>query len=206
MGYRESMTDFDCVEVMRRTTATQNDRSHGNVATQPSDWADILALISSGDVENAFSLLKQKSSRQPLLINAKGVCLLRLGRYQEAADLFRDMVLAPGSMWMRKELPNSYKLNFAMALLLAGHPSGCQDILAEINDEQHPTVIALRAAIKRWVSDLSFWQRVNWWTGKIEPSICHPTIDFLPGDLGLDVELAPPTPIASTSSHHNTAL
>lgn len=104
-----------------------------------------------------------------------------------------------------QELPNSYKLNFAMALLLAGHPSGCQDILAEINDEQHPTVIALRA-IKRWVSDLSFWQRVNWWTGKIEPSICHPTIDFLPGDLGLDVELAPPTPIASTSSHHNTAL
>ncbi|MCA9145604.1 MAG: hypothetical protein H6823_06850 [Planctomycetaceae bacterium] len=206
MGYRERVTDGSNLDVSRVTMSSTNDQASAGAAKRHLTWGNIVGLIAKGDYENAYGLLKHEGSREPLMVNAKGVCLLRLGRYVEAADLFRNMVLAPGCMWIRKESPTCYKLNFATALLLAGHPSGCRDILAEINDDTNPTVIALRDTIKRWVSGLSFWQKVNWWTGKIEPANCRPTIDFPPGDFGLHVSLPPPTPDASATSHHQAAV
>jgi hypothetical protein len=97
--------------------------------------------------------------------------------------LFRTLVLAPGCTWPRPNLPNVYKTNFATALLLAGHPSGCVEILAEVRDERDAQVQRLRAAIRKWESELSFFQRLNWWVARVEPSGRPVPLEFEPGEL-----------------------
>jgi len=113
--------------------------------------------------------------------NAKGVCLLRLGRIEEAIHLFRCLVLTPGSTFVRADLPAYVKLNFATALLMSGHPAGCAQILAEVDETSEPMALRLRGVIRRWVSQLSFWQKLNWWIGRIEPPARRIALDFEPG-------------------------
>ena len=86
-------------------------------------------------------------------------------------------------------MPAVYKTNFATALLLGGHPAGCQEMLSEVGDESHPSVQRLRGAIARWEAGLSFWQKLNWRFGSIEPKNCRVPIDFEPGEF--EVELTP---------------
>lgn len=138
--------------------------------------------------------------RDRQLLNAKGVCLLRLGRVEEAGRLYYDLVLNPGCTWMRPDLPTLYKTNYATALLLSGHPSGCLEMLAEIKDEQNPTVQRLRAAIKNWESRLTFLQKLNWWFGHIEPANRPVTIDFEAGEFE-QVQGADDTPSHVSSLH-----
>jgi len=95
---------------------------------------------------------------------------------------YRDLVVNPGCTWMRPDVPTIYKTNFAIALLLAGRPAGCLQVLDELRQEEHPAVQRLRAVMSKWEQGLSFWQKLNWYIGKIEPN--RPvTIDFTPGDL-----------------------
>ncbi len=96
--------------------------------------------------------------------------------------VFRELLLNPGSTWMRPDLPTVYKANYATALLMAGHPSGCLEILGEINNGAHPSVERLREAIRRWEAGLSFWQRLNWRIGKIEPTGRPVQLAFAPGE------------------------
>ena len=119
----------------------------------------------------------------PDVRNAKGVCLLRLGRFEEAVAVYRELVVNPGTTSMRPGVPTVYKTNFATALLLAGNVSGCQQTLDEMAEEQHPTVQRLRTAIQRWQKSLSLWQKINWRVGGIEPGNRPATIDFTPGEL-----------------------
>lgn len=144
----------------------------------------VLRLADAGDYQAALGLLRD-SNRQPLLRNARGVCLLRLGRIDDAVRVFRDLVLQPGCTWMRPELPVEFKLNFATALFLSGRPSGSLEMLAEIRDEQHPTVILLRAEIRKWESTLTWWQRLNWRIGRIDPPTPPAGLSFPPGDFGV---------------------
>jgi len=106
----------------------------------------------------------------------------RLFASGSALCMYYDLVLNPGCTWMRPDLPTVYKTNYATALLLSGHPSGCLEMLAEIKDEQNPTVQRLRAAIKNWESRLTFLQKLNWWFGHIEPTNRPVTIDFEAGE------------------------
>jgi hypothetical protein len=138
-------------------------------------------LASSGLYAKAVDFLKSAGCDAQLL-NAKGVCLLRAGRFDEAMRLYRGLVLNPGCTWMRSDVPVVYKTNYATALLLGGQPSGCLEILAELRDEQNPTVQRLRAAIRTWESQLSFWQKLNWRFGRIEPANRPVTITFDAGD------------------------
>ena len=121
------------------------------------------------------------------IVNARGVCLMRSGKYNEAVALFRNLVLQPGCIWMRKDRPAHYKCNFAAALLLGGHPGGCLEILQELRGQEPPEAALLRSAIKKWESTLPFWAWVNWKTGRIEPDNCPVPIDFEPGDFGVKV-------------------
>jgi hypothetical protein len=60
-------------------------------------------------------------------------------------------------------------------------------MLTEIRDESNPTALRLRAAIVKWESSLSFWQRLNWRWGNIAPANCKVPIDFEPGEFELEV-------------------
>ena len=88
-----------------------------------------------------------------------------------------------------KLTPTIYRTNFATALLMSGHPAGCEEILADLVDKTHPSVQRLIKAIDQWVKSLTFWQKLNWWVGRIEPKDCHVRLDFVPGELEVNVVL-----------------
>jgi tetratricopeptide (TPR) repeat protein len=175
-------------EMSRIELATTADRK-GLASSQSTDRGvgdaamdRALRQMTAGEYEKALDLLLA-AGKNPRILNARGVCLLRLGRFESAVRALRELVLNPGSTWMRSDLLTVYKTNYATALLLGGHPSGCLDVLREINDESNPTVQRLRAAIERWAASLPFWRRLNWRLGRIEPNNCNVPIEFAPGEL-----------------------
>ncbi|MBI2479512.1 MAG: tetratricopeptide repeat protein [Planctomycetia bacterium] len=138
--------------------------------------------------------------------NIRGVHLMREGNIDEAVCILRSIVMPPGCTWSRPDAPNVFRRNFATALLLAGHPSGCLELLAEMRDEQNPRVQQLRAAIKRWEKTLSFFQWLNWRTGWIEPANRPVTLDFVPGELEGESPRSGTTPTSSAASPLTTAV
>lgn len=147
--------------------------------------------VACGNYEKALDML-HSDGRDARVRNARGVCLMRMGCYEAAIRVLRELVMKPGCTWMRPEVPTIYKINFATALLLGGHPNGCLDMLAEIKEPTHPSIVRLQAAVDRWVSSLSFWQKLNWWVYGIVPAKRPVTIDILPGEF--DVEISPASP------------
>jgi hypothetical protein len=158
-------------------------------------------FVQAGQYEKALALLDTESST-PQVRNARGVCLLRLGRYQKALQLFRGLALEGSGDKVRSDLPEVYLTNLATALLLTGHPSSCLTLLAEIDHDSLPTVISLRRAIHQWQSTLSFSERLNWWFGRLDPPHCRIVVHFLPGEFdsmerALPRELPPQTSMES---------
>ncbi|QDT04433.1 hypothetical protein K227x_28240 [Rubripirellula lacrimiformis] len=146
-------------------------------------------LMHRGDYQAAMGIL-QSAGRDPSIRNALGVCLLRLGRPADAVAVFRQFVLAPGSVSERSDLSKHYKRNFALALLMNGSPSGALDVLRETRQPDHPAAIRIRDTVKQWEKTLSWLRRLDWKLNRIEPSNCQVPIDFEPGELedsGLEV-------------------
>jgi hypothetical protein len=109
------------------------------------------------------------------------VCQLRLGNARAALDTFRGLVLGAGGILLRKDDPAVLKTNYAVALLLTGNMGGCQSVLEEVKEEEHPAVGKLKAALRRWSQSLTLMERINWYMGG-QPD--RPVmLDFPPGDL-----------------------
>ncbi len=161
-------------------------------ASSPSQAAynRVLHHVDNGNYQKALDLLRS-AGREPRTQNAVGVCLMRLGHTEEAVRVFRDLVLGPGGFGVKPEIPLIPRVNFATSLLLAGQPAGCLDALAGIGEDTHPSVKRLRAVIKEWERSLSFWQRLNWRFGRIEPRNAPVTFESPPGEF--EVELPGPT-------------
>ena len=138
-------------------------------------------FVQAGQYEKALATLDAESST-PQVRNARGVCLLRLGRYEKALQLFRSLALEGSGEKVRSDLPTVFLTNLATALLLAGRPSSCLTLLNEIDNESHRAVIALRKEIQQWQAALTFSERLNWWFGRLDPPHCRIAIHFLPGD------------------------
>jgi hypothetical protein len=141
----------------------------------------IRALLAAGQVEEVQRLVSHRDFCDPELKNAAGVCLLRLGKYAEAVTLFRSLALAANQVNLRPDAPLHFKTNFATALLLSGHLRGCEDVLAELHDDDHPLVARLLQAIDRWKASLTFWQRLRHWLGG--DLAVEVKLDFPPGDV-----------------------
>ena len=140
------------------------------------------ALIESGRFEVAMGQLRTGKAT-PDRQNALGVCLLRLGRVEDAVRIYRGLVLKSGATWSRADTPISHRINFATALLMSGRICGGMEVLNEVHDEQNPAVKRLRDAIRKWEQDLTWWQKFNWRCGKFEPNNKPVELDFLPGEL-----------------------
>ena len=202
MNYHKRMD----TQKQTKKIAAESPQPSPSTAGKPANTSLSRAMrqISSGNYEKALQLLRSAGS-DPQVRNAVGVCLLRLGRFEDAMPLFRSIVLAPGCTWIRPNIPTVYKTNYATALLLGGHPSGCEEILAEIPDKTDPGVQRLTQAIRRWVNSLTFWQKMNWWVGRIEPETCKVAIDFPPGDLEYDAVLSGGGPSSAPEPTPGTA-
>jgi hypothetical protein len=94
-------------------------------------------------------------------------------------DVFRGLVLLPGTVCLRPDAAPEHRSNFAAALLAAGNVAGGLRALDEIGDEGRPAVRGLRAAVRRWRDGMSFWERLRWRLGGSPP---RPVA--LDGDLG----------------------
>jgi hypothetical protein len=170
-------------EAQPQTTAPAPSNEQLSPRQWPPEVAPLLArveqILRTGEPGEALALLDRSRDGTTWVVNARGVCLLRLGLAQRALELFRALALN-GIAGLR-EGPTVFKTNYATARLLSGDVTGCIVTLGQIRDEGHPTVRRLRDAIRRWRQDLPFWDRVRWFlggdVGRLVP------LDFPPGDL-----------------------
>lgn len=156
----------------------------------------------AGDPEHALNRLGKVKGNSPPLINARGVCLLRLGRYEDALRLFRGLVLPAGCTWMKMELPVIYRTNFCLSLFLAGHPAGCANCLVEVSERSHPSVIRMNELLEHWEKSLPWWPRLQWKLG-VEPQVPL-KVDFPPGEF-LDATEVPPRPSSEEAGQSRAA-
>jgi hypothetical protein len=140
--------------------------THDHPATRNPAWppgaADLLdrvdALLREGRPRAALDLVSGAAS--PWLRNARGVCLMRLGRPHEAVEVLRDLVFEPAGFAVRADAHPAFQANYATALLLDGNADGFWGILGGIRDRDHPAVARLDDAVRRWKAGMTFRQRV----------------------------------------------
>jgi hypothetical protein len=142
-------------------------------------------LLSSSDYCAAIDVLRTSGSHHDIR-DALGVCLMRSCQYQQAIEIYRQLVLQPGSTRIRDGIDNRIKINFATALLLAGLPSGALDVLNKTQDPFDLQAVRIRLAIRSWAKSLSFWRRLDWHLNHIEPPKTVVLINFLPGAWPMD--------------------
>lgn len=130
-------------------------------------------LLRAGKPFEALASLPPKGS--DWVVNARGVCLLRLGRVFEAVETLKPLVYAPNSITPLRDAHPLFRANFATALLLDGNAEGFDGALGDIRDDSHPYVSRLRAAVRRARGPL--WMRVLF-LGLAGKSIA---LDFPPG-------------------------
>ncbi|MBI1314785.1 tetratricopeptide repeat protein [bacterium] len=162
-----------------------------SITSQPANSPLVLAdaAAQAGDIQRALTILKAAAATDAIT-NARGVCLMRQGRFDAALNLYRSLVVNQGCTWMREETPVIYRTNYCTALLLAGHPDGCVELLDSISAQTHPSVVRLRHSLNAWRSGLSLWQRLQWKLGLLPAVPVH--LGFPPGDM-LDPISAPRT-------------
>lgn len=91
------------------------------------------------------------------------------------------MTFAPGGIYLKDDVPDKFRINFATALLLRGNVSGCKQLLKELSDRKSPRLQRLRAAIKAWKKTLSIWQRLDLVLGGEPKRVVE--LDFEPGEV-----------------------
>lgn len=166
------------------TQLTNNGTQGGVAEKHPPESHAVLnqaeKLLQAGQARQALDLLARSKVHSPWSTNATGVCLLRLGQADRAVELFRNLVLS-GSLFLRPDVPTAWKVNFATALLMVNNLEGCVQLLAEIQEEDHPGVQRLRAALQSWHNRMSVWEKIRWFLGGQQARRVE--LDFLPGEL-----------------------
>lgn len=141
----------------------------------------VARLLDDNHPDQALRALDSHRDTDPMLVDARGVCLMRLGRIREAITLYRKLVLADNDVTFDLRQPTTFLTNFATALLLDRNVRGCLDLLFQIGDEGHPTVLRLREALRRWKAGLSRWHRLLLTVyGEVKRPI---VLGFPPGEL-----------------------
>jgi hypothetical protein len=164
------------------TTVMADARIEDRNQAWPVDAAGLLARVDALLRENrpreAHDLLPDSNS--PWVRNARGVCLLRLGRPGEAIGVLRDLVFDPGGFAVRADAHPVIQANYAVALLLDGNADSFWSIFDGIPDRSHPAVARLDDAVRRWKAGMTFGQRIASALGIGGPRFA---LDFPPGDV-----------------------
>jgi len=114
--------------------------------------------------------------------NARAVCLMRLGQFEDALRILNSLAFPHGGVTMSPDAPLQVKVNHATALLLSGNVAGCLATLGELREEMHPSVERLRQAIFVWRRSQGLWRRLAMGVG-VYPFDAHVPLDFPPGEL-----------------------
>lgn len=141
----------------------------------------IVEEIKQRRYEQALAMLDAAPSSDEAA-NLRGVCLLRMGRITQAAELFREIVAKLPDPEKRSESLDVYCINLATAVLMGGGVMGCRFALSHCKNANSPSAERLRACIATWEKNLSWWQRLNWRFGAVEPTEGPIAVDFEPGE------------------------
>ncbi|MFH1716007.1 MAG: hypothetical protein ABIF19_01540 [Planctomycetota bacterium] len=138
-------------------------------------------LLEQDRPQDALNLIEHVGQNTPAMKNAQGVCLLRLGRIEDAICVLREIAFQ-GHVCIPSDTPAVYQANFATAMLMANHKDGAIDLIKQLDAKRCPAVAELKAAIDRWEKSMPLVRRLLFKIG-IYPSTPMP-IDFVLGDLG----------------------
>jgi hypothetical protein len=148
-------------------------------------WTGVLGrareLLNEGRPGDAMELIVRSRQASPALDNARAVCLLRLGKVDEALRVLRALLFPRGSICIDEDAPVVFRTNFVTALLMAGNVVAGTDVLGAIHESKHPAVLKLHGAIRQWKKGLSPWERFLYYLGKCPDKAV--TLGFPPGDL-----------------------
>ncbi len=118
-------------------------------------------MLDQGQAQAALDVLDSCGQSSRIIQNAKGVCMMRLGRYELAVKVFRDLAFPGGSLTIPDETPTVFRSNYATSLMLMDNVVTGMQILGQIPDRQHPAVVQLKGAVRAWKRSLSWLARIG---------------------------------------------
>jgi hypothetical protein len=113
----------------------------------------IRELLDLNQLDQALGFIDHFSISSPELKNARGVCLLRQGRLDEAIAQLRDITFQ-GFSSMPDDAPALFQANFAVAMLLANSKAGAMAIVDRLTGDEHPEAARLKAAVAKWKENI----------------------------------------------------
>lgn len=118
-------------------------------------------LLDAGEPQKALHYLEIYGSQGPELKNALGVCLLRLGLFEKAMHVLRDLVFQR-YICIPRETPPLFQANYATSLLLLKDSNQAAiDIIKHLPESAHPYITELHQAVRRWQKNLPLTKRIR---------------------------------------------
>lgn len=144
------------------------------------DIEHVRELLNQNRPHDALKFIEHLGQKTPAMENARGVCLMRVGRIEEAIAVLRDVVFRE-YVCMPSDTPALYQMNFATAMLLCNRKEGAFPILDTLDEKEYPQTAKLKDATRRWYGGLNFFQKCCHRMGLYpnEPV----AIDFPPGEI-----------------------
>jgi hypothetical protein len=107
-------------------------------------------LLDHDRASEALNFITHFASDSLEMKNARGVCLLRLGRLDEAISVLQD-VACQGLPVVPRHAPALFQANLAIAMLRANRDkSGAVVISDRFKGNEHPEAAKLKAAVRQW--------------------------------------------------------
>jgi hypothetical protein len=146
----------------------------------PTTIEHIRELLNQDRPQDALKYIEHLGQKTPDMENARGVCLMRLGKIEEALSVLREVVFQ-GYICMPSDTPVLYQINFATAMLLSNHKDGAFSILNKLDKKVYPQLVKIKDVVRRWVRSLNFIEKCGYYFGLYPNKPV--TIDFVPGEI-----------------------
>jgi hypothetical protein len=117
-------------------------------------------LLGQGRYDEALDFVTHFGVDSPEMENARGVCLLRLGRLDEAIAVLQKVTFQ-GFMSVPEDTPTLFQTNFAAAMLLANRKDGVMAITDQLKGDEHPEAAKLKAAVQKWKKSIGLLGRLR---------------------------------------------
>jgi hypothetical protein len=128
------------------------------VKTNQEKLSAVETLLKSGKPEKALQTIDQET-HDPDLLNARGVCLLRLNKVKPAMDIFKRIVFQ-NFISIPPNTPPLYIANYLTALLMDGATQTALDLENYLNGSDHSYVTQLKQTMQNWKQALPWHQRI----------------------------------------------
>jgi hypothetical protein len=146
----------------------------------PAGIENIRELLNQNQPAEALKFIDRTGQQSPAMENAKGVCLMRIGRIEEAVTALRDIVFQ-GHICIPSDSPVLYKINFATAMILSNHKDAALPIINQIDEKEYPYAAKLKEAVRQWAKNLSLSEKCRYHLGLYPKKPI--TLDFQPGEI-----------------------